>query len=507
MYESILSKDALSLWLDTQNTHSFPEVSRDEECDVLVVGGGITGITTAYLLSKENVNVVLVEAHRFLNLTTGNTTAKVTFQHDLIYRHILDKYNLNTAKLYYQAQLEGMSFIEKMVKEHEISCDFRKAYAMIYAHDDEGVRKLQKEHDAYEKIGIEGRLVDHVPFDLPGVMGLRVENQIEFDPVRYLNHLLSDLKETGVRMFEHTRAVDLEDEDGMKKVRMDNGKVIRANRVVVATGFPFYDGSGQYFTRLAPYRSYLVAFPVEKTENAMLITAGEPTYSIRFAEKDNQKYLLIGGRGHKVGQEESARDSYKELMRFGRNYFAAKEPSHRWSAQDYESLDKIPYIGRISSKVQGVYVATGFRKWGMTNGTFAAILLADTLMGRESPYKDIFLPSRGEIRENLGKAVKENLNVAKEMIIGKVASKKTELSEIGLEEGGIIRHHGKRVGAYKDSSGKLILVDATCTHLGCELMYNNAEHTYDCPCHGSRFSHDGTIIEGPAVKPLKRVEE
>lgn len=507
MYESVLRKEALSLWLDTKNIHSFPAVSKDEECDVLVVGGGITGVTTANLLSKENVNVILVEADRFLNLTTGNTTAKVTFQHDLIYRHILDKYDLNTAKLYYQAQREGMSFIEKMVKEHTIECGLTKAYAMIYAHDDEGVRKLKREHEAYEKIGIEGRMVDLVPFGLPGVSGLRVEDQMEFDPVRYLTHLLSDLKETGVKMFEHSRAVDLEEENGMKMVKMENGNVIRANRVVVATGFPFYDGSGQYFTRLAPYRSYLVAFPVEKTEDAMLITAGEPTYSIRYAEKDHRKYLLIGGRGHKVGQEDSAHDSYKELMRFGRNYFSVNEPSHRWSAQDYESLDKIPYIGKISSKVQGVYVATGFRKWGMTNGTFAAILLTDTLMGRESPYKDIFLPSRGEIRENLGKAVKENLNVAKEMIMGKVASKKTELSEIGLEEGGIVRHRGKRVGAYKDSSGKLIMVDATCTHLGCELMYNNAEHTYDCPCHGSRFRHDGTVIEGPAVKPLKSIEE
>jgi Rieske Fe-S protein len=239
----------------------------------------------------------------------------------------------------------------------------------------------------------------------------------------------------------------------------------------------------------------------------MLITATEPSYSIRFTETGGNKYLLIGGRGHKVGQEESAHDSYLELMKFGGKHFGVGEPSHRWSAQDYESLDKIPYIGRISSKVEGVYVATGFRKWGMTNGTFAAILLTETLMGRESKYKDIFIPHRGEVRESLGKALKENLNVAKEMIMGKVATKKKELSDIGLEEGGIIRHHGKRSGAYRDSSGRLYLVDATCTHLGCELMYNDAEHTYDCPCHGSRFRHDGTIIEGPATKPLKRLQD
>lgn len=506
MYESVLRKDARSLWLDTKTSHSFPEVSEHEECDVLVVGGGITGITAAYLLAKENVDVILIDAHKFMNLTSGNTTAKVTFQHNLTYRHILDKYDLNTARLYYEAQIEGMSFVEKMVKEHEISCDFRKAYAMIYAHDEEDMKNLHREYEAYEKIGIVGRMIDHVPFDLPGVGGLRVEDQIEFNPVKYLSHLLTDLKEMGVRMFEHSRAVDLEQEEGKSRVKTDNGKTIRANRVVVATGYPFYDGSGQYFTRLAPYRSYLVSFPVEKAEDAMLITASEPGYSIRFTETDGQKYLLIGGGGHKVGQEESAHDSYLKLISFAGNYFGVSEPSHRWSAQDYESLDQIPYIGRISSKVEGVYVATGFRKWGMTNGTFAAILLTDTLMGRKSKYKDIFIPNRGEFRESLGKAVKENLNVAKEMIMGKVVSKKKDLNEIGLEEGGIIRHHGKRSGAYRDSSGSLYIVDATCTHLGCELMYNDAEHTYDCPCHGSRFRHDGTIIEGPATKPLKKLQ-
>lgn len=507
MTESILKNKALSLWLDTPNLKRFPEVIKNEHCDVLVVGGGITGITTAYLLAKENIDVILIDALEFMKLSTGNTTAKVTFQHDLIYRHILDKYNLEIARLYYQAQTEAMEMIERLVLDHNIMCDMRKTYTMIYASDEEGIEKLRKEYEAYEKIGIKGNMVVDVPYGLPGEVGLKVDNQLEFDPVKYLSHLIAELEDMGIRMFEHSRAVDIKEQEDSKRIKLQSGKEITANRVVVSTGFPFYDGSGKYFMRLAPYRSYLVAFPVEEAEDGMFITATEPKYSIRFSEAQGRKHLLIGGRGHKVGQEESAENSYRELIEFGQRYFHVDAPSHRWSAQDYESLDEMPYIGKISSKEDGVYVATGFRKWGMTNGTAAAILLKDTLTGKESKYQELFAPNRGEVRESLGKAMKENLNVAKEMIKGKVVSKKTELADIKQEEGGIVRHRGKRAGAYKDANGKLFLVDATCTHLGCELMYNDAEHTYDCPCHGSRFNHDGSIIEGPATKSLRKLDK
>ncbi|HSL86778.1 MAG TPA: FAD-dependent oxidoreductase, partial [Bacteroidales bacterium] len=253
MTESVLKKDALSLWLDNKDLKSFPKVAKKEKCDVLVVGGGITGITAAYLLAKENVDVILIDALEFMSLTTGNTTAKVTFQHDLLYRHILDKYDVETARLYYQAQVEAMDMIEKLVHDHDIQCDMRKTYAMLYATDQNGISKLRKELEAYEKIGIQGEMVENISYDLPGKSGLKVDNQLEFDPVKYLSHLIDELENMGIRMIEHSRAVELDEEDGMKNVKLQNGDVITANRVVVATGFPFYDGSGQYFLRLAPY--------------------------------------------------------------------------------------------------------------------------------------------------------------------------------------------------------------------------------------------------------------
>lgn len=239
----------------------------------------------------------------------------------------------------------------------------------------------------------------------------------------------------------------------------------------------------------------------------MLISNSSSPYSIRFSNTDNVNYLLIGGRGHKVGQIESASNSYAELIDFGKKHFNLTDVEYRWSAQDYESVDKLPYIGPITSKHEDIFVATGFRKWGMTNSAFAAMLLANLVKGEDSKFGELFHPSRGEVLESLGKFMKENLNVAKELVKGKLLPDEIQLEDIGNDQGGIIKHKGKRVGAYRDNSGKLFLVDSTCTHLGCELEYNNAERSFDCPCHGSRFTYEGKIIEGPAVLDLKRIND
>lgn len=276
--------------------------------------------------------------------------------------------------------------------------------------------------------------------------------------------------------------------------------------MVVATGYPYYDGGGLFFTRMAPYRSYLAAFPGAVADDGMLISNSQSPYSIRFSNTDGINYLLVGGRGHKVGQEDSAIQSYEDLISFAKKYFNLEKVEYRWSAQDYETLDKIPYIGQITSKNKNIYVATGFKKWGMTNGTFSAILLSRLINDKDSKFESLFSPSREDVRDNLGKLLSVNMDVAKELVKGKVVQDEIQLEDIGNDHGGIIKYKGKRAGAYRDKNGKLSLVDSTCTHLGCELEYNNGERTFDCPCHGSRFEHNGKVIEGPAVLDLKVIE-
>jgi glycine/D-amino acid oxidase-like deaminating enzyme/nitrite reductase/ring-hydroxylating ferredoxin subunit len=507
--ESVFEKEKLSLWLNDDRPHDFPRLDKEESCGVCIVGAGITGITTAYLLSQLDLDVILIDSHSPMRLTSGNTTAKFTFQHGLVYSRIIRKYGEESARMYYEAQVQAMNFVSGLVRDLEIPCDFKKTYAMIYGENDKQFEEIREEHEAYRKLGIPGELVRDLPFGLTGVGGLMVEDQFDLHPVKYLSFLLEKLKERNVRVYQDTKAVDIRESDEASLIVTKNGHTIRCTKAVIATGYPFFDGNGFFFTRLAPYRSYLVALPMaaEGNKDAMLITHSSSPYSIRFAKTNGIDYLLVGGRGHKVGQETSAKDSYQNLIDFGRNNFGVDEVAFRWSAQDYESVDSIPYIGALTSKHPDLLVATGFRKWGMTNGTFAAQLITQAITGKSTKFDELFKPSRGEVKESLGKVMKENLNVAKEMFKGKVLSKKTTLEDIGNDEGGVIRYHGNRTGAYRDRSGKLFLVDTTCSHMGCELEYNDAERTFDCPCHGSRFDYEGRVIEGPALKDLKKAGE
>lgn len=505
---NIFNEEKLSLWLKDGLSNSFPKLEQDESCDICVVGAGITGITTAYLLS-ERYKVTLIDRHTPVNLTTGNTTAKVTFQHSLNYADLIDRYGENKAHLYYKAQVEGMDLIKKLVEEHDIDCDFKEVPAMVYAETQEKYKEILKEKEAYDKLKIPYELLTTIPYGLTGVGGIKVFNQIQLDPVKYLDALLTVFKKRG-KVYQNTIAVDIEEErNGSYIVSTKDNLEISCNKVVVATGYPFFDKSGKYFAKLTPYRSYLVAFPIEKRkeEDIMLITNSEPLHSMRFACEGDTKYLLVGGGGHKVAHDDSSMESYKDIVAFGKKYFPVETPAFRWSSQDYISVDRVPYIGKISRGYDNVYVATGFKKWGMSNGAFAGILISDLIDGIDSMYSEVFMPNRKEITKNMSQFIKSNYSVAKSMIKGKVFQKKDDLKDIKNDTGGIIKYKGKKVGAYRDKNGELFLIDNTCTHMGCDLEYNDAERSFDCPCHGSRFNYDGNVIEGPAIKNLKRIEE
>lgn len=505
--KSIFEKEKLSLWLKDNILHEFPSLKSDISTPICIVGAGITGITTAYILSQLGVDVVLIDSGIPINLTSGNTTAKFTFQHGIIYSKIIDKYGLDEALLYYESQVEAMQYVKKLIVDYDIQCDFNNTYSMIYAETQKELDEIKEEFEAYKKLNIPCELIYDLPYGIPGIGGLKVNNQFNLNPVKYLSFILDKLIDNGVEIYQNTNAVDIEENDNGNIIITEDGYKITSKKIIITTGYPFFDGGGLYFTRLAPYRSYLVAFPSDIQDSAMLISNSQSPYSIRFSNTDGTNYLLVGGKGHKVGQEESAMDSYNQLIDFGRKYFNLTDPSYRWSAQDYESLDKIPYVGNITSKNDNILVATGFRKWGMTNGTSAAILISNLIAGEDSKFEELFNPSRSEMLKSTGKFMKENLNVAKELIKGKILPDEIKLEDIKNDEGGIIKHNGKRVGAYRDNNGTLFLVDSTCTHLGCELEYNNGERSFDCPCHGSRFTYEGKVIEGAATLDLERIDE
>lgn len=500
-----LPKTPNSYWIKSTDIPSYPQLEQDLKVDVVIVGGGITGVTTAYLLIKEGYRVALLEGSKMLNGTTGHTTAKITAQHDLIYDELITHFGEEKAALYYQANHNASGTIQELIKLHGINCDYRHEDAYVYTNDEQYVQKIKQEAEAYEKLGIAGGFIEQLPLDLQIKAAVVMKRQAQFHPLHYLASLLTYIEENGGEIYENTIATKME-QGNPATVHIRNGVKVVANYVISASHFPFHDGQA-YFARLYPKRSYIVAGKPSKVFNGgMYINVEKPTRSIRSVTIDGEEMLLFVGEGHKTGQGKPEMEHYDALEKFAKDEFGTKEIVYRWSAQDLVTPDKVPYIGKISNDYHNVFIATGYRKWGMTTGTLAAEIIRDLMIGKPNPYEELFSPSRFNANPSIKKMIKENMNVAAHLISGKLDRPDKEIKDVQNGEGSVISIKGKRAGAYKTEEGELFVVDTTCTHMGCELNWNGGDRTWDCPCHGSRFSYEGEVVEGPAEKSLKRID-
>jgi len=487
---------------------SFDALTEDISVDVAIVGGGITGITAGYLLKKEGINVAILEAGKMLNGTTGHTTAKVTAQHSLIYDEFIAHFGEEKAKLYYQSADNSLKFIKNLVQEKNIDCDFSEEDAYIYATTDEYANKIKKEAEAYKKLGIDGELHTSIPFDISIKQALSMKRQAQFHPLKYLKQLALDFIEAGGLIYERTTATDIEEENDIPKIITRDGYKVTCKHVIISSHFPFFDKEGMYFARMYPERSYVIAVKADKDyPGGMYVSGDNPVRSLRYTPVNGESLILIGGENHQTGQGPDTLTHYQELEAFAEKTFGIKEYAYRWSTQDLITLDKLPFIGPITAQKPNILVATGYRKWGMTNGTTAAILLADTILEKENPYRDLFSPTRpNKADPTIKKFISINADVAGHLLKGKLQYLPTDPSHLQNDEGAPVMYNGERAGAYRDQDGKLHIVDTTCTHLGCECEWNHGDRTWDCPCHGSRYSYDGEVIEGPTTKPLRRIE-
>ncbi|MFF2911732.1 FAD-dependent oxidoreductase [Paenibacillus sp. NPDC057934] len=494
-----------SLWRDTVDVPSFPRLNGNHQTDVAVVGGGITGITTAYLLSKAGYKVTLLEAGTILNGTTGFTSAKITAQHGLIYHDLLEHFGEEQAGLYYKSNNEAMEWMIRTAQELHLSCGMTRDDAFLYADagDDKTRVQLEKEFEAYQNLGLPGKWLDAVSLPLRAEGAITLPGQARFHPLQYLLGLLQVFLKNGGTVYEHTTIAEKVENSGKVTLFTEQDQhAITCSHAVSASHFPFYDGGALYFSRLHAERSYcLVIQPEMQFEGGMYLSAGQPTRSLRAVEWEGRKLVIVGGDNHKTGQGICTFAHYENLERFAGQLLGIKAMPYRWSAQDLITLDKVPYIGKIKGDKE-IYIATGFGKWGMTSGTLAARIIADQIQGKENPYTELYNPSRFKANPGIKNFIVQNANVAKELIAGKVEIIHKKTKDLKRDEGAVVFHDGKRVGAYRDLEGHLHLVDRTCTHLGCECEWNNGERTWDCPCHGSRFSYDGAVLEGPATLPL-----
>lgn len=496
-----------SYWLDGPQIPECSAVTESLKTDVVIVGGGIVGIVAAYLLRDSGRQVTVIEGGRYLHGTTGYTTAKLTVQHSLIYDELISTFSEEDARAYYEANRQALDWAKNLVEQNGIECGLETRPAYIYAESFKGEDKIEKEFQAYEKIGIPGAsLTKETDLPFPVRIALKLEDQLQFHPVYFLAALMKEAQQAGVTFYENSRAKTVH---SPSQVELVNGHKIDAQQVLVTSHFPFNDFEGLYFSRMRVERSYAMTLRgTFKEDMGMYINAESPTRSIRTVlDASGERLLQVGGEGHVSGRhEESTRNNYATLQQFASSYFGTSEVTHNWSSQDLMPLDHLPYIGKMVTGMPHVYVATGFSKWGMSNGIAAAHLLSDLVMGRANPYEELFSPTRTKLRpKGIGSFIKDNAGVAKELIKGKVTGAEATLDELGLDDGKLVRVDGQKLAAYKDSNGHVTFVKPACTHMGCDVAFNQAERSWDCPCHGSRFSFRGDVLEGPATEPLEQV--
>ena len=430
-----------SLWKATASLPEFPELVGDVRTDVLIIGGGIAGILTAYLLHEKGVRYVLVEKGRICSGTTGNTTAKITFQHGLIYDKILKSDGTEAARKYLAANRAAFDKYAELCGKTD--CDYEIKDNYVYSTDDR--RKLEKEVEALEKIGYIADLCENVPLPVKTVGAVKFPDQAQFNPLKFLSSVAE-----GLNIYENTFVREMRGNTAVT----DKGK-IHADTVIAATHFPFINKHGSYFLKLYQHRSYVIALENAQDVNGMYVDECDTGLSFR----NYEGLLLLGGGGHRTGKKGG---NWAELRAFAAKKYPDSREKHFWATQDCMSLDGIPYIGRYSAKTHGFYVASGFNKWGMTGSMTAAMLLSDMILGKRNGFASVFDPSRSIVKPQLF------INGAEAVCNLLTPSKKR------------------------------------CPHLGCALKWNEAERSWDCPCHGSRFTEHGRVIDNPANGDLPK---
>lgn len=494
-------KPPLSYWIASTPKTEYPALTEDLIVDTAIIGGGIAGISSAYFLNKEGIKMAVIEADRILKGTTGHTTAKITSQHGLIYNKIKNQMSEELARQYALANETAIGVIGQIASENKIECDYIPQSAYIYTLQDGFVDKIYDEARLASDLGIKAEYLEEIPLPFSIKAAVRFDNQAQFHPRKFLLALAEKISDNGCKIFEQSRVVNIE-EDSRYVLITDQGKKITAEKVIIASHYPFYNKPALYFTRIYAERSYVVAVKAkEKYPGGMYITAEEPARSVRSQKADKGDLVLVGGDHHKTGQGEDTVKHYEALIDFANESFTVEDIPYRWSTQDCMTMDGIPFVGNFTSDAPNMYIATGYGKWGMSNGIASAMLLRDLIIHGKSPWQDVYNPSRQSIAASAKNFVTQNLNVAEKLIGGKISPAPGD-ADIKKGEGKVIEINGEKAGAFRDEQGRLNVVNTTCTHMGCELSWNSAERTWDCPCHGSRFSYTGDLVEGPAVKPL-----
>ncbi len=509
------------VWLADAELPEFSELNRDIVTDVCLVGGGITGLSTAYLLARAGREITLIDDGSIVSGQTLCTTAHVSNVPDGRYAQIERQHGADGARAVADALTAALGKIESNARDEQIDCDFRRVNAHLFLAPSDNEETLFEEFNAARRAGL--TVERHSESPVPSVVSgpcLRYANQAQFQPVKYLAGLANAIQRNGGNIFTNTHASLI---TGGKDASVDtvNGQRIRAKSIVVATHTPFNDRVAIH-TKQYPYLTYVIAARVPRgaiplglywdTANPfhyVRLHRLEPREPAQSHEGNEHDLLIVGGEDHKTGHAQDGDERFARLEHWARERFPEmQDVEYRWAGQILESADGLPFIGRNPMDEDNVYVATGFSGLGMTNGTLAGMIISDLILGRENPWVKLYNPSR-KIKSlpGLREFVKENIDVARQYVSHLSPGEVDSTEEIPTGEGAILRRGLRKVAVYRDDSGKLCELSAVCPHLGCVVAWNATEKTWDCPCHGSRFGANGEVRQGPANTNLEPVQE
>ena len=498
-----------SFWIDSLKNlnKNFESLNEDIKTDVCIIGGGITGISCAYYLSKAGISTTLLDKDLLSYKTTGNTTGKITSQHDLFYSYLINSFGLNFAKEYLQANENAIFNIEQIIKEENINCDFSFEDSYVFTQDINEIDKIKDEVKSMHKLDFPAEYLTTTPLPLDILAAIKFPKQAQFHPRKYLSGLVNSIIQNNGRIYENTEVIDIQRENSNYVISAKNNKVY-SKYVIMATNFPILNFPGFYFMKMYQSTSYIIGVETNsKLFPGMYINSEEPTLSFRTAKTyDNKQLLLIGGSDHKTGAKINLTNAYANLEKIAKQIYPDCKVLYQWQTEDCISVDKIPYIGQFSSLMPNMFVATGYKKWGMTTSNIAANIITDMILGKSNKYSHIFQSTRFHPIKNHDEVKNILKETAYSLVINKTVIPPDTLSDINIDDGKLVEIDGKKVGIYKDSNGELHAIKPICSHLGCELTFNNLEKTWDCPCHGSRFDYTGKCIYGPSVGNLDSID-
>lgn len=474
--------------------------------DVLIVGAGITGLTTALMLQKAGLSCVIAEAHNIGFGTTGGTSAHINTFADTTFAEVENSFSEKEAKQFAESIADSVELINELVQTYQIDCDFKWTKAYVYSENDKETKQLKQILYSSVRAGVKVSVTNQVPVNIGYQKAIVFERQAQFHPLNYILGLQKEFLNFGGILLEGTRIEHLKSEDGIHVAYAEALRIL-ARKVFYATHIP-PGGINVLHFKNAPYRSYVIAVTLldEQYPDALVYDMQEPYHYFRTHIIDGQKYLIAGGHDHKTGHGEPEQ-SLKDLIDYTKRCYPVKDIFAQWSSQYYVPADGLPYIGQLPGASHGVYAATGFNGNGMILGTVSAMVISDLILQGESEYEELYDPARIKPIAGFTEIIKEGADIVARFIGDRFGLEQIDsVFQLQVDSGEIIEYDSQKLAIYKDPVGNILALDPVCTHTKCIVQWNNLEKSWDCPCHGARFNTDGTVMTGPAREDLRIID-